>query len=473
MAQAQDFSALWQGYFSYFNIKDVTQSDSKIYAASENAIFSYDLLSNELQTITTINGLSGETIATIHYSNDYQLLVIGYQNGLMEVYFESDGAILTVVDILEKETISPDKKRINHLNEYNGSIYISTDYGISVYNLQGLEFGDTYFIGAGGSQISVKQTTLFGDVIYAACGNGNGLRKATASNPNIIDYQQWTTIANGTFLAIESVGDRLYTIKSDNVIHEIVNDNLSARFSYGESPVDMRSVADNLVVTVPHRTYVYSSSFNLIATAAPNSEFNTQFTSATIADGQIYIGTQNFGVLKTALENPQTFTVVRPDGPLQNDTFKINASNNEVWATYGDYDVFYNAYPIQSYGISHYVEEQWVNIPYEEVLTAKNLVDISINPFNPQQVFISSYFSGLLELNNGEPTILYNQTNSGLESLDIGDPNYIDIRVGGSTFDRSGLLWTITSLLKRPLKSIILPPSNGNPIVLRKSFQIP
>jgi hypothetical protein len=43
--------------------------------------------------------------------------------------------------------------------------------------------------------------------------------------------------------------------------------------------------------------------------------------------------------------------------------------------------------------------------------------------------------------------------------LDIGDPSYVDIRVCGSAFDRTGLLWTMTSLTKRPLKSY--NPSNG------------
>ena len=38
-------------------------------------------------------------------------------------------------------------KKINHFNENNGLVYISTDYGISVFDLERLEFGDTYFIG--------------------------------------------------------------------------------------------------------------------------------------------------------------------------------------------------------------------------------------------------------------------------------------------------------------------------------------
>lgn len=451
--QAQNFSELWQGYFSYYNINDITQSETKIFAASENAIFSYDLNTNELKTLTTIDGLSGETITTIYYSEAYQKLIIGYGNGLVGVYSESDNFILSVVDIVEKETIAPNKKRINHFNEYNGLIYISTDYGISVYNIQRLEFGDTYFIGNGGSQIPVKQTTVFNSSIYAACLEGNGIKKATIDNPNLIDYQQWPSLNNSNFSAVQAVEDHLYAIGTNKVLYEIVGASFNQKFSYADNPIDLRAVNSNLLVTTKNKVFIYDASFNNQSTANVSPDFPTKFTSATIKDDQLFVGTTTFGVLQTEVANPQEYIVIRPDGPLRNDTFKVMASDKGVWSTYGDYSVLLNAYPIRSYGFSHLRDNQWINTSVDSVLSAKNLADIAINPFKPSQVFISSFFSGLLEVNNEIPTVLYNQTNSGLESLDDGNPNNIDIRVGGSAFDRTGLLWTMTSLTKRPLKS--------------------
>jgi hypothetical protein len=68
---SQNSDTSWVGHFSYLNIKEVVSGDAKFYAASETAIFSYDPFSRELNTITTVNGLSGELISTIHYSNQY------------------------------------------------------------------------------------------------------------------------------------------------------------------------------------------------------------------------------------------------------------------------------------------------------------------------------------------------------------------------------------------------------------------
>ena len=46
--QAQNFENSWTGYFSYVSIKSISQGNDKIYAAAENAIFTYDLSTEEI-----------------------------------------------------------------------------------------------------------------------------------------------------------------------------------------------------------------------------------------------------------------------------------------------------------------------------------------------------------------------------------------------------------------------------------------
>ncbi len=58
----------------------------------------------------------------------------------------------------------------------------------------------------------------------------------------------------------------------------------------------------------------------------------------------------------------------------------------------------------------------------------------------------------MLKIENDEPKILYNQTNSGLESLTFLGPNYIDVRINGAAFDKSGNLWVTNSRIKNGLK---------------------
>ncbi len=456
---SQDYSTLWEQHFSYYEIKDVDQGDNKIFAASENAIFTYDLLTAEIDNITTVNGLSGDNITTIHYSDVYDILLIGYENGLIEAVF-NDKSVLSVVDILEKETLSPDVKKINHFNEYEGLVYISTDYGISVYDLERLEFGDTYFMGNGGSQIIVNQTTIFDGNIYAACSSGNAIKKANLTNPNLVDYLQWQTINGGNFITIQSVNDKLYTVRLNRVAYEMIDDALIQLNTYADLPLDTKVVDEYLIITSRYDVFIYDSDYNLLLNITTNDEYDTLFSSATLVNNNIYIGTSSFGVLKTTFENPTEFDVIRPEGPLNNNAFRIQAGNGDLWVTFGDYTLSYNPAPVRRYGISHLVDDSWRNIPFDSLLGARNLNYIAINPFNTNQVFISSYQDGILEINNGEVSTLLDNTNSGLESLVIpNNPNAYSIRQSGSVFDRSGVMWTMTSRVDRPLKSF--NPSSG------------
>ena len=63
-------------------------------------------------------------------------------------------------------------------------------------------------------------------------------------------------------------------------------------------------------------------------------------------------------------------------------------------------------------------------------------------------------------LEDFQPTIQLNQTNSGLESLDNGNPNNIDIRISATEFDTEGRLWVLNSRVDEALKRY--DPITGN-----------
>ncbi|MFB9055516.1 two-component regulator propeller domain-containing protein [Mariniflexile ostreae] len=457
MQFGQDFSALWKGHFSYNTIKDVVEGHDKIYAASDNAIFSYDLKTHAIEELNTINGLSGESISTIYYSEPFQLLLIGYESGLIEMVFDHDSAVLTIVDIIDKTNISPTNKRINHFNAFGNVVYIATNYGISVYNMERLEFVDTYLIGNNGDEIKVNQTAIIGEYIYAACSNGNGIRKALVSSSALADFQNWQTIVSGSFIGVQNIENNLFGLRTDRTMFKIINDVLNPLFQYNVLPKAITSNGTNLIVTTANNVFVYDSAFNMVSQIDVSDAFLTSYTAAAIGGDHIYVGTSKFGLLKTALSSPILFEELHPEGPLLNVPFSLKAGANDLWVTFGEYNLFFNSYPLNNRGISHLKGTTWINTPYSEVFNAKNLNAISVNPFNNDHVFISSFYSGLLEVKQDVPSILYNQDNSGLESLVLPtDPNYIDVRVGASAFDENGVLWSMTSLIDKPLKSFNL-----------------
>ncbi|MFE3848247.1 T9SS type A sorting domain-containing protein [Flavobacterium sp. LB3P45] len=444
---------LWQGYFSYNEITDLSESSTTIYAASENALFSKNTATSQIKTTNTIDGLSGQTISSLYYSETFNKTLVGYENGLMIVINEADGSMLNVVDIINK-TLPPNTKKINHFLEFKGIVYVSCDFGIVQFNLATLQFGDTYFIGANGAEISISQTTNYNGFIYAA--SNTGIRRAAISNKNLVDYKQWELIAAGSWSGITTFGTDLFAVNAAGDIHKYdANANTFIGYTALAQPLlDIRATANYLIVTTVNNIYIYNKEMTLIRQINTNqiTESNPSFTCATIIGNIIFIGTREDGMITTSLSSTSVFDNSTPMGPLRNNIFALQTTSDALWTVYGDYTVDYNPYDLDSYGVSKFSKKGWLNIPYEKVLGTKSLTRITVNPANENEVYASSFFSGLLKIVNDEPKILYNQTNSGLESLTFLGPNYIDVRINGAAFDKSGNLWVTNSRIKNGLK---------------------
>ncbi|MFV5687526.1 T9SS type A sorting domain-containing protein [Flavobacterium sp. ZT3R25] len=443
----------WQGYFSYNEIKDVSESNTAVFAASENALFSKNIATSQIKTTNTIDGLSGETISALFHSTTFNKTIVGYENGLIIVINETDGTILKVVDIINKQLPSNIKK-INHFMEFEGIAYVSCDFGIVQFNLLTMQFGDTYFIGTNGAEIMVNQTALVNGFIYAA--TNSGIKRATISNKNLVDFSQWGTIAGGNWSGIATLGTDLFAVNTSGYIHKY-NANTNSFTGYLALPspaLDMRATAGYLIVTTLNNVYIYNSQMVLVRQINTNqiTESTPSFNCATIVGDTIFIGTKEKGLIATSLSSITTFENTTPIGPSRNNIFALQATSNSLWTVYGDYTVDYNPYDLDSYGISKFSTTGWLNIPYEKVLGAKSMTRITVNPSKENEVYASSFFSGLLKIENDEPKILYNQTNSGLESLTFAGPNYIDIRINGAAFDKSGNFWVTNSRIKNGLK---------------------
>ena len=443
----------WQGYFSYTEIKDLSASTTQVFAASENALFSKNITTNVVKTTNTIDGLSGQTISALYYSAASNKTLVGYENGLIIAINETDGTLLNIVDIINKQ-LPPNTKKINHFMEIGGTAYVSCDFGIVQFNLATMQFGDTYFIGDNGAEIIVNQTAMYNGFIYAA--TNSGIRRAAVTNKNLIDYRQWETMATGNWSSVIAFGVDLYAINGAGNVHKFdsVSNTFVGFIVLAQPSFDARSTGNYLIITTRNSVYIYNNQMALVRQINTNQITNSNplFSCATIIGDSVFIGTKENGLIVAVLSSAGIFENITPIGPSRNNIFSLQATATSLWAVYGDYTADYNPYPLDSYGISKFDTNGWLNIPYKDVLGAQSLTRILVNPSNENEVYASSFFSGLLKLENNIPKILYNQTNSGLESLTFLGPTYIDIRVNGTAFDKSGNLWVTNSRVKNGLK---------------------
>lgn len=451
---AQNFEDEWTGHFSYVSIKAISQGNDRIYAAAENAVFSYDLSTQEIETISTINGLSGGLISTLYYSQNFGLLIIGYESGLIEIIADGDEDVLTVVDILNKPTIPPDTKRINHFNEFDGKLYVAAQFGISVFDLAALEFGDTYFIGDGGAQIDITATAVLAPYIYASTSE-NGIRRAFVAADNLIDFNQWSQIAGGGYLGLVKAGNQIYTANT-NLLYSVVGglqvvDNIAGTIR------GINGQNDFINITTFNSVRTYNQNLSVVASASSIPGVETyELLTGFSHDNFLYLGTKEQGLFQIPFGGI-TAKQILPDGPLFNNSFSIDASPGQLWVNFGDVTVSFNPFPLTKKGISNLREGAWTNIPYEELTETlgkevNDLVRVRINPNEPNQVFMSSFQKGILQIEDQTPFKLFDESNS---SLQITDENpAFGIRIFGLDFDSRGSLWALQAQDERGLIEI-------------------
>jgi len=451
----------WETYFSYNSIFSISEGVNDIYFASYNSIFSYNIFDSQIEKFDTLNELSGDEISSFYHSENNNLIAIGYSSGFLQIINLNSNTIINIYDILNKPTIPADRKIINHFNQNGDELLISTGYGISVYDLNEFEFGDTYYIGNLASILDVSSTIINENHIYASSPDLGILRANIESN--LIDFNSWQIIYTGNIneLLINENNILFYddfnlmSIKNEEIITLLNLENQIKNVSGNESKIIIIS-EDNCIV--------YNNDLSQILNLFESETYMTAFNDGIIKNNKTYIATEEKGVL--VIENSDSdFSYLKPDGPLENNIFSVETLNNHTWVSFGSYTEYFNPYPLKSSGLSSFDEnlESWFNIIKDSIPNqAVNLNNISINPFDNNNVFVSSFHGGLIEIDNFNFTELYDNNNSGLETLTTSDSEYESIRISDIEFDEYGDLWVLNSRVDNPLKSYNLDNNNWN-----------
>jgi len=433
-----NYSDKWEDMYSYNNVLDFTHTDTHIYALSDNALFIYDKLTDEVEKISSVNGLSGETTSAFYYDEDLNKIVIGYENGLVEIIDENRN-ITIKPDMLNFDITG--SKRINHICANGSLLFLSVPFGIVTFDLETINFEDTYFIGYASSEVLVNEIEIANNTIYAAAENG--MYTASLDEPFLVDSNNWTHYFFNSITNITSFNNQIYLSVNQILYHFDSNAVMTLINSQNESITDLSSTSDYLSITTQNSVSIYDTSLSLFrqTDSNTNDEFPYEANTAQIFENELYIGTMNFGILNSQFSAIEVFDEIHPEGPLSNKVFSTSILNNHVWVVYGGYNSSFLPLSITK-GASHFNGENWVTIPYQvNAITERNLVHVSIDPFHENRAYISSYHNGMVVIENDEVIAHWNETNSPLEPVVTTDPDYISVRISSTIFDEEGNLW--------------------------------
>jgi hypothetical protein len=432
-----DYSDSWEDFYAYNNVKSFVKVDDVIYALADNAVFTYNLTSGDLKKLSSVQGLSGETTTAIYYNKTFKRLVIGYDTGLVEVV-DDDGTITIAQDIVNFNQSG--EKRINHISSFNNTLYLSTPFAIVAFDIERLEFGDTFFIGNNSSAVIVNKTQVINGVIYAV--TNSGIFKADVSSNALIDFNNWQQLFAGRRFTNISFLNTIYVVENTKVF-TFDGTNLNLALDVGATIKDVTASATHLSITLDKQAIIYNVNLAQTQTFTPSDAFNFNLSSAYFENNTAYLATAAFGILIATATNPNNYVAVYPEGPLENDVFSIAAHNNSLWVVYGGYDGTFSPVSRRK-GFSHYNGDNWINTPYNPSLPS-DLSHITIDKNEENKVYISALgissdvttmpTGGVLVVENNQVVTTYNHTNSALTPIVVSLPN-INIRVSSTALDK-------------------------------------
>ncbi|MFM7016366.1 MAG: hypothetical protein ACKOX3_08575 [Bacteroidota bacterium] len=447
-ASAQNFEiGNWREHLPYIHAKKVVEGNGRIYCATDDGFYSYDLTEKAVERKSKLNGLSDFGITDIAYSTSFHLLVIAYTSTNIDLLYD-DGQVLNISDIKRKNI--PGNKRINSVSIDGRYAYISCGFGIVVLDLQRQEVKDTYYVGAGGGG-EVYQLTYNDTSLFAAAADG--IYQANKSNPLLANAANWNKIYND--------------ISGQGIFNLAVNFNSILFFNYSKSsgdtllafngnwgyalPLSLKNLSPlknlqvsqgNLVVVTDDSALYFDQTLAPINTISSGQIWDPTLRSA-IKDhnGNFWVADNNRGLYSN---QGSTYSTVMPQGPYSSGSNDIQFNKGVLWMTHGPKNrTWANQYGYN--GFSKFDNGSWTTYdglaaqtPYFGTYNFYDNVSVAIDPSNSNHVFIGASGPGLLEINNGQAITLYRDNNSSL-TQQVGNPG--QVKVHGIAFDDNNNLW--------------------------------
>ncbi|MCT2561287.1 type IX secretion system anionic LPS delivery protein PorZ [Chryseobacterium herbae] len=419
-------SKKWTDLFSYNNVLAMKEDNGKIIAATENGLFYYTVATGEVTKLSKANGLHDISITAFDYNPQTKVGVIGYANGSLDIITPQE--IKYVVDIPIATGYSGSKS-VNHISITGDQAVVSVGYGLSVFNLKKLEFGDSAFFMNGGVYEASNEATIFGNKVYSVTNSG---LKSHEMNITFPVFSTWTTEIPGSFKHIDAEPSSMIfsSATSAFIYNNGTGTPLPAAFG---NIKDIVLTASNIVVT-DSRIYTFGLNGVSLNAVSLGEDCNTAIT----VNGKIYGGTILSGIKD---EGSSTF---KPSGPYANSAYKLNLyDNNQILVSSGSRLNRFNQPAInpKKPGFYYFNGSEWLRPSFFSTTTSPtNVLDAAFNPADNSEVFFTNYTTTA----QGVYKMKYNAGTKDFDFVkryDLGSPGDFSHRPVGFTTDAQNNLF--------------------------------
>lgn len=329
----------WRTHLSYRFAHALAVTPEKIYVGTDHGVFYFDKQSGEVITLSKIDGLSAIQVADIIYSDTYNMLLIVYMDGQLDVV--KDNKTFPVSTLKNSLTIND---KIHHVMVYHDKTYISTTAGLFVFYLPKMEIKEVYsHIGSDASVVNVYSSAIWKDTLYLSTNQG---LKFVPLNPftNLLDYNSWTKlsppagVSETAIVHLSTTSKALYAGISDKGIYQYSSSQwIQTPVPKAKNIFSIYSSEDKLVIIQDNNLVFYTASgYSLLTHSLFNKPRKAFFEKK---DGAIWIADEVSGLVRYT---EQLVEQIRFDVPLVTPPNRLSYVNGKIIMWENGYDVDYN-----------------------------------------------------------------------------------------------------------------------------------
>jgi hypothetical protein len=430
----------WRTHFSYNNVQQVIAGNGAVFAVANGKLFTYNPQKRTLETFSTLNGLHGQSITQIGYSEAKKTLVVVYSDGNIDLL--NAGRWINVPDFSNKPMTAD--KTVNGLRVFGQYAFLSTGVGLLILDLDRNVFTESYYLGT--NEAPYTQCTdafQWGDSVLVV--TERGLYQGDRAQ-NLQDFSYWKSLpfVNGVLpKKVVRYANRWVVWASNRTIYLQQGGSWSTLLE--NVTVTDFSIQDGQLMACDGNTiYAFDSVFQCQVSPS-KSAYSIAYEGK---EKKWYVGSGVFGMIPYLRASNGTFTAtgdtLMPQGPHQKTAWNAFFHKGIYYAPAGGRwgnRYFYDA------SVATFDDAVWSHPTGLESVEAAigfrpmDYVNMAIDPKDDSHYFISSWGDGLFEFRNHTLFQCYTEKNSPLRPVIPG--RYC--RVDGATFDEKGNLWVLNS----------------------------
>lgn len=453
-AQVRDGLGVWVDHLSYSTGVDVMEVNNKVYSATAQGIWAYDLDERTIERVSKVNGLSDVGITAFEWSEEYSLFFIGYENGNIDL-MTLEHEVSNFPDIRQTRNYTG-LKQINDIAVRDNMAYICTNFGIVAYNIDLEVAEETFIIGSGGDVVVVNQVALSEDSIYAATPDGI---LAANLQSDLFFFGNWGNlsprISNAKHIAFFS--DKLFVTKytttnNDSILYKEKN---SSSWSWlTNSDISNISFLKNrrevLATCNVFNARGFNTNLEILYNMSGSSVEDMDFIPQAASRGG---NTDNFWIIDNnegLLHNYQGIYnfVVTPNAPASPDISRMYVGQTKLYVAPAPIS-FDGAPNFNNDGFFVLEEFNWTNYPSSSFEDYRDITAIIEDPADPSHIFASAYNEAILEFRDNQLVRIINE-----ETTDGAMPAYNtngQHRIVDFAADSEGNIWFPNGLTDQPL----------------------